>query len=96
MLRQVECVNAALKNAGGDTFLLLMLTRLGVRKLESIFAVLIATMAVAFGVIYAQSGVNQAEVVRSLVEPRLKCAHLRSANTSLLQPSALRQWLALS
>lgn len=39
----------------------------GVRKLEALFAVLITTMAVTFGVEYVIAGPNQADVMFGLV-----------------------------
>ena len=46
-----------------DSFALLLIERLGVRNLEAVFAVLITTMAVSFGVMYVLAGVPTAEVV---------------------------------
>lgn len=45
------------------SFLLLLLEQLGVRFLEALFAVLIGTMAAAFGVMYVLAGVPTAAVV---------------------------------
>lgn len=46
-----------------DSFALLLIERLGVRNLEAVFAVLITTMAISFGVMYVLAGVPTAEVV---------------------------------
>jgi natural resistance-associated macrophage protein len=46
------------------SFLLLLLEQAGVRFLEAVFAVLIGTMAAAFGVMYVLAGVPTAEVAK--------------------------------
>ena len=76
--------------AGVDTFVLLLLERLGVRKLEAFFGVLVATMAAAFGVIYVRSHCPQLEVLRGVVEPRLRCVECMLA--ALAQTSMHVQW----
>ena len=50
---------------GVDTFVLLLLERFGVRKLEAFFAVLVATMTASFGVMYVQAGANTGELLIS-------------------------------
>ena len=45
------------------SFLLLLLEQAGVRFLEAVFAVLIGTMAVSFGIMYVLAGVPTAKVV---------------------------------
>lgn len=59
------------------SFLLLLLEQAGVRFLEAVFAVLIGTMAVSFGVMYVLAGVPTAKVVEggfaSLHRPRCCC-----------------------
>jgi NRAMP (natural resistance-associated macrophage protein)-like metal ion transporter len=59
---------------GIDTFFLLFLERLGVRKLEAFFGVLVATMTVSFGVMYSKAHCPTGEVLLGTVLPRIKCA----------------------
>lgn len=60
--------------AAFDTFLLLFLQYLGVRKLEAFFATLVAVMAISFGVIAFKADLPAKEVVLGVVVPRFKCA----------------------
>lgn len=61
-------------SAGIDTFVLLFLERLGSRQLELFFALLVATMTLAMGWMYAHANCPTAEVVKGALIPRLKCA----------------------
>jgi Mn2+/Fe2+ NRAMP family transporter len=54
-----------------DTFFLLFLERLGVRKLETFFGVLVATMTVSFGVMYSKAHCPTGEVLLGTVLPRI-------------------------
>ena len=55
--------------AGFDTFILLLLVHLGVRKLEAVFAVLVAVMAVSFGVMSMHAGVPAGDVAHGAFVP---------------------------
>lgn len=46
-----------------DSFILLLIDRLGVRHLEAMFGVLVGVMAVAFGYMFADAGVNYKQVL---------------------------------
>lgn len=59
---------------GVDTFFLLFLERLGARKLEAFFAVLVATMTVSFGVMYVQADCPTGEVLLGALVPRIRRA----------------------
>ena len=50
-----------------DSFLLLLIDRLGVRNLEAMFGVLVGVMAVAFGYMFADAGVNYGQVLEGRV-----------------------------
>lgn len=54
-----------------DTFTFLILERYGVRKLEALFASLIAIMAVAFGIEYVISDPDQLQVLEGVVVPKV-------------------------
>ena len=58
------------------SFLLLLLEQAGVRLLEAVFAVLIGTMALSFGVMYVLAGVPTARVVEG--GARGTCIHVLS------------------
>ena len=79
---------------GVDTFFLLYLERFGVRKLEAFFAILVATMTVSFGVMYAQAGCPTGEVLLGVVVPRIryavKCAHWLHCATKVSYRHAVR------
>eukprot|EP01061_Rhynchopus_euleeides_P042161 TRINITY_DN73605_c0_g1_i1.p1 TRINITY_DN73605_c0_g1~~TRINITY_DN73605_c0_g1_i1.p1 ORF type:complete len:568 (+),score=167.00 TRINITY_DN73605_c0_g1_i1:53-1705(+) len=55
-----------------DCFLFMLLDRRGIRHLEALFAVLITTMAVAFGVQYFARLPSQYLVVEGIVLPRMR------------------------
>ena len=50
-----------------DAFLFLMLERVGIRNLEALFGLLIGVMAASFGYMYADAGVDVADVTRGLL-----------------------------
>ena len=50
-----------------DSFLLLLIDRLGVRNLEAMFGVLVGVMAVAFGYMFADAGVNYGHVLEGIL-----------------------------
>ena len=56
------------------SFLLLLLEQFGVRRLEALFAALIGTMAVSFGVMYVLAGVPTAAVAEGARTPSTLCA----------------------
>jgi natural resistance-associated macrophage protein 2 len=58
--------------AGVDTFILLYLERLGVRKLEACFGILVATMTVSFGVMYFIADCPTDQVLLGTILPRIK------------------------
>lgn len=60
--------------AGIDTFFLLYLERLGVRKLEAFFGILVGTMTVSFGVMYLMADCPTEQVVVGTILPRIRCA----------------------
>lgn len=74
ILHSGGCVVRRVQIAGTDTFLLLLLERLGVRKLEAFFGVLVATMAASFGVIYGEAGVDSVESLIGVARPNLPYA----------------------
>lgn len=49
-----------------DSFLLLLIDRLGVRHLEALFGVMVGIMAVAFGYMFADAGVNYGQVLEGM------------------------------
>eukprot|EP00118_Oscarella_pearsei_P019563 m.208486 g.208486 ORF g.208486 m.208486 type:complete len:571 (+) comp39709_c0_seq31:227-1939(+) len=54
-----------------DTFIILFLEKFGVRKLEAVFAVLIATMAGCFGWLYVASSPKQLDVLERTFVPHM-------------------------
>ena len=46
-----------------DSFILLLIDRLGVRHLEAMFGILVGLMAVAFGWMFADAGVDVGQVL---------------------------------
>lgn len=57
-----------------DSFLLLLIDRLGVRNLEAMFGVLVGVMAVAFGYMFADVGVDYGQVLEGiLLETCIRC-----------------------
>ncbi|GBF91787.1 metal transporter-like [Raphidocelis subcapitata] len=74
------------------SFLLLLVERLGVRHLESLFAVLISVMVVAFFHMYLVARVPTAEVLRGFLVPAVPRANIGQAVAllgSLLMPHNL-------
>ena len=59
---------------GVDTFFLLYLERLGVRKLEAFFGLLVGTMTIAFGVMYHRAECPTGEVLLGTALPRIQYA----------------------
>eukprot|EP00200_Dunaliella_tertiolecta_P001465 CAMPEP_0202349806 /NCGR_PEP_ID=MMETSP1126-20121109/7141_1 /ASSEMBLY_ACC=CAM_ASM_000457 /TAXON_ID=3047 /ORGANISM="Dunaliella tertiolecta, Strain CCMP1320" /LENGTH=524 /DNA_ID=CAMNT_0048941671 /DNA_START=172 /DNA_END=1746 /DNA_ORIENTATION=- len=53
------------------SFAMLLIERAGIRKLEALFAVLIATMVASFGVMFARAGVPTSEVASGFLIPNL-------------------------
>lgn len=53
--------------------MLLLLERLGVRKLEAFFGTLVAIMTVSFGVMYFKAECPTDEVVVGTILPRIRC-----------------------
>mmetsp|Transcript_33615 Transcript_33615/g.46551 ORF Transcript_33615/g.46551 Transcript_33615/m.46551 type:complete len:602 (-) Transcript_33615:2-1807(-) len=64
---------------GLDSFAFLFLEGAGIRILEGFFAVAIGTMAVTFGVLFAEARPPVAEVLHGLVVPRLSAATFSTA-----------------
>ena len=62
------------RGAGVDTFILLYLERLGVRKLEAFFGILVATMTVSFGVMYFMAECPTEQVIVGTLLPSMRCA----------------------
>lgn len=60
--------------AGIDTFFLLYLERLGVRKLEAFFGILVATMTASFGVMYFMAECPTDQVLLGTIVPRIRYA----------------------
>ena len=57
-----------------DSFLLLLIDRLGVRNLEAMFGVLVGVMAVAFGYMFADVGVDYGQVLEgTLLQTCIRC-----------------------
>ncbi|DBA97780.1 hypothetical protein WJX82_010819 [Trebouxia sp. C0006] len=54
-----------------DSFLLLLIDRLGVRHLEAMFGVLVGVMAIAFGIMFADAGVDIGQVLEGIAIPRM-------------------------
>lgn len=65
-----------------DTFTFLFLDKYGLRKLEMLFGILIAVMAVTFGYEYVVAGPDQGELVKGLFFP--------GAPTAILTPFCKR------
>lgn len=59
------------------SFLLLLLEQFGVRRLEALFAALIGTMALSFGVMYVLAGVPTAAVAEGARTPHDFCSLIR-------------------
>ena len=53
-----------------DSFLLLLVDRLGVRHLEAMFGALVGVMAIAFGVMFADAGVSISQVLEGTLPGR--------------------------
>ena len=73
-LRLLACIYSASNNcctaAAGviitavDSFILLLIDRLGVRHLEAMFGILVGLMAAAFGLMFADAGVDVGQVLQ--------------------------------
>ena len=59
-----------------DSFLLLLIDRLGVRHLEAMFGVLVGVMAIAFGIMFADAGVNIGQVLEGGCKSHIYVAFL--------------------
>lgn len=62
-----------------DCFMFLFLENYGVRKLEAVFAVLIATMALSFAWMFGDTKPNGKELLMGLLIPRLSSKTIRQA-----------------
>lgn len=62
-LQLYECCSAGVIITAVDSFLLLLIDRIGVRHLEAMFGILVGVMAVAFGVMFADAGVDLGQVL---------------------------------
>lgn len=62
-----------------DCFIFLFLENYGVRKLEAVFAVLIATMAVSFAWMFGETKPNGGELLVGLVVPKLSSRTIQQA-----------------
>ncbi|XP_065847242.1 metal transporter Nramp2 isoform X2 [Euphorbia lathyris] len=62
-----------------DCFMFLLLENYGVRKLEAVFAVLIATMAVSFAWMFGDTKPNGKELLTGILIPRLSSKSIRQA-----------------
>ncbi|KAE9466079.1 hypothetical protein C3L33_02012, partial [Rhododendron williamsianum] len=62
-----------------DCFILLFLENYGVRKLEAIFAVLIATMAVSFAWMFGETKPNGVELIEGILIPKLSSKTIQQA-----------------
>ncbi|KAE8099941.1 hypothetical protein FH972_017884 [Carpinus fangiana] len=62
-----------------DCFMFLFLENYGVRKLEAVFAVLIATMALSFAWMFADTKPNGKELLMGILIPRLSSKTIRQA-----------------
>ncbi|WCJ35516.1 Natural resistance-associated macrophage protein 1 [Euphorbia peplus] len=62
-----------------DCFMFLLLENYGVRKLEAVFAVLIATMAVSFAWMFGDTKPNGRELITGILIPRLSSKTIRQA-----------------
>jgi natural resistance-associated macrophage protein 2 len=61
---------------GVDTFFLLFLEKLGARKLEAFFGVLVATMTASFGVMYVKAKCPTADVLLGVLLPKMRSSDL--------------------
>eukprot|EP01137_Pigoraptor_chileana_P031561 Opistho-2@19556 len=62
-----------------DTFTFLFLENYGLRKLEAVFGILIAAMAVSFGAQYGIAAPNQLDVLKGVVIPSLPSGSITQA-----------------
>ncbi|CAK7347474.1 unnamed protein product [Dovyalis caffra] len=62
-----------------DTFMFLFLENYGVRKLECLFAVLIATMALSFSWMFGETKPSGKELLKGVLIPRLSSKAIRQA-----------------
>nr|AKQ44372.1 natural resistance-associated macrophage protein 4h [Sedum alfredii] len=62
-----------------DCFIFLFLENYGVRKLEAVFAVLIATMAISFAWMFGETKPNGVELLLGLLVPRLSSKTIKHA-----------------
>ncbi|XP_021907986.1 metal transporter Nramp3-like [Carica papaya] len=62
-----------------DCFLFLFLENYGIRKLEAVFAVLIATMAVSFAWMFAQTKPSGTELIVGMLVPKLSSKTIQQA-----------------
>ncbi|CAM8884563.1 unnamed protein product [Rhodiola kirilowii] len=62
-----------------DCFIFLFLENYGVRKLEAVFAVLIATMALSFAWMFGETKPNGVELLLGLLVPRLSSKTIKQA-----------------
>ncbi|KAJ4788159.1 natural resistance-associated macrophage protein 1 [Rhynchospora pubera] len=62
-----------------DCFIFLFLENYGVRKLEAVFAFLIATMAISFAWMFGETQPSQKELVIGLLVPKLSSKTIRQA-----------------
>ncbi|CAL5421765.1 unnamed protein product [Camellia sinensis] len=65
--------------AGCDCFIFLFLENYGVRKLEAVFAVLIATMALSFAWMFGETVPNGVELLLGLLIPKLSSKTIQQA-----------------
>lgn len=70
-----------------NSFAVLMLERFGVRLLEAVFAGLIGTMAVSFGVMYFLAGVPTAQVLEGKQAQYLCAEYMASMRPRWTLPS---------
>ncbi|XP_047321486.1 metal transporter Nramp3-like [Impatiens glandulifera] len=62
-----------------DCFIFLLLENYGVRKLEAVFAVLIATMAISFAWMFGETKPNGKELIYGILIPRLSSRTIQQA-----------------
>lgn len=62
-LTAASCFTAGVIITAVDSFLLLLIDRIGVRHLEALFGVLVGLMAIAFGIMFADAGVDIGQVI---------------------------------
>ena len=65
------CCHAGVIITAVDSFVLLLIDRLGVRHLEAMFGVLVGVMAIAFGIMFADAGVDIGQVLEGEISPCL-------------------------